>query len=67
MRAFKCDACGGFFERPYRPNLMVSLQMGEDTDTYDICPKCQEQLEELFHVPDGYRSAKNKEWIKYGD
>lgn len=66
MRAYKCDACGSLFDRPYTPNLKITLYIhcyGEQ-QPYDLCPVCYGKIEDMLHVPEHSRCVKDREWKK---
>lgn len=51
--AYKCDRCGILFSnREYAVDcvLVKSLLPRDDYHEYDLCPRCQAELERWFHV-----------------
>lgn len=44
--AYKCDVCGHLYVRSYVPDITIKhYRHGYGEDRYDLCPKCQEELE----------------------
>ena len=46
--AWKCDVCGALFEREIVPDVRVVVYIhgyGDDVRK-DLCPKCQQELED---------------------
>ena len=44
--AYKCDRCKSLFDRRFVPDITVHGYIhGQGVERYDLCPKCQEYLE----------------------
>lgn len=44
--AYKCDRCKSLFDRKFVPDITVHGYIhGQGVERYDLCPKCQEYLE----------------------
>lgn len=45
MRAYKCDRCGRYYERDYKPNVTVVHRTYGAPDEYiDLCRECSIEL-----------------------
>lgn len=56
MEAFKCDACGVFYEK-YKDYNSVKIMKNIDGTFYDckrfdLCPKCSEHIKEFLRIGD---------------
>ena len=46
MQAKKCDICGTLYEQQCTPDVRINIYIHPHGDEWlDICPKCQENLE----------------------
>ena len=44
--AYKCDVCSSLYVRNYVPDITIQhYHHGYGEDRYDLCPECQEKLE----------------------
>lgn len=51
MEACKCDLCGHFYDLSNNmPKYWVTKYALGNRETYDLCPVCQEKLQEFLGV-----------------
>lgn len=54
MEAFKCDACGSFYEKYKDYNSVKVMQHIGDTfyscKYFDLCPKCSEHIKVFLRI-----------------
>ena len=55
-KAYECDVCGDFFKRNDTPDIaIVVYHYGHGDMRQDLCPKCQEELENWLKEKKGKR------------
>ena len=65
MLAKKCDICGALYELQHTPNVRINVYNHPYGDQcLDLCPKCQEKLEEFVSGKGGAlkNGSREGEW-----
>lgn len=52
MKAYRCDRCGGFFEKKQKSDIRIERRIPRNGSIccLDFCEACQKQLENWLNV-----------------